>query len=209
MNKPPWAFSERRENEGVQIREAEKTPGILTEKKKDEKRKRRSRGRRWKEKASNKQHWQTINASLVGENCQMTAGRKPDELRHCHAAGVTAGMERLLERRHPAERACLQISNCYTACRPQPLFIPERHMKLMMVVQPVGLPFLMWFETIVKKWIFGENRRSLEKLLFRMTYNVTQYKTVYAFSPVLGMQQSDPAPLWGSEFHLKKLNLFS
>lgn len=74
-------------------------------------------------------------ASLEGENCRMTAGKKPDELRHCHAAGVTAGMEGLLERRHPAERACLRILNRCTACRPQPLFIAdERYMKLMMVV---------------------------------------------------------------------------
>lgn len=65
----------------------------------------------------------------------MTAGMKPDELRHCHAAGVTAGMEELSEHRHPAERACMRILNCYTACRPQPLFIAdERHVKLMMVV---------------------------------------------------------------------------
>lgn len=65
----------------------------------------------------------------------MTAGKELDELRHCHAAGVTAGMVGLLERRHPAERACLRILNCHTACHPQPLFIAdEHHMKLMMVV---------------------------------------------------------------------------
>lgn len=41
----------------------------------------------------------------------------------------------LWERRHPAERACLQIWSCRTACCPQPLFmVDERHVKLMMVV---------------------------------------------------------------------------
>lgn len=32
MNKPPWAFTERREKEGVQIREVEKAACILAEK---------------------------------------------------------------------------------------------------------------------------------------------------------------------------------
>lgn len=43
MNKPPWASlrGERREKEGVQIREVEKASGVLTEKKKREMRRER------------------------------------------------------------------------------------------------------------------------------------------------------------------------
>lgn len=66
----------------------------------------------------------------------MTAGKKPDELHHLHAAGVTAGMRGTVGMEASSrERACLWILNCYTARRPEPLLIAdERRMKLMMVV---------------------------------------------------------------------------
>lgn len=70
-----------------------------------------------------------------GENCRMSAGKAPDELRHCHTAVVTAGTVGLSDRRRPAGRACLHISKCSAARRPQPLFMAaKRHVKLMTVV---------------------------------------------------------------------------
>lgn len=170
----------------------EKAPGILAEKKRDEKRKRRSGRRRWKEKASNKQHWLTIKAGMgclpggreLSNDCweeARWAALLPCCWCDCRNGG-TVGTEassraslsadlELLHRLPPSaiihsRRTPHEADDGCLACGPSTLAV-------------------VWDNC--KKWIFGENGGSLEKLLFlKITYSVNQYKTVYVFSPVYG-----------------------
>ena len=115
----------------------------------------------------------------------MTAGKKPDELRHCHAAGVTAGMERLLEQRHPTGIACLQILNCCTACCPQPLFIADEcYMELMMVVEPVSPQLLLQYEIMEKNDCLRILRLTGEALISEDDLQCESI-TVYILSSIL------------------------